>query len=352
MTNGDKLFATRDYFQFFGRTARDHGSPLYARLAAAAAEDDELLAIAARARPGQPSANLLFAAVHYHVLAGAVHPLTAYYPSAGGARTPDDAAAGKFRDFCLERADSIGSLVARGVTNTNEVLRCAALAPAFSFVHAEAKAPLALVELGPSAGLNLLFDAYAYRLREPGGAIIQERWGPSPVVIDSEARSAPPPTPTAPPPVAARIGLELNPVDIRDPHDRAWLRALIWPDRVDRLARLDSALALAQTCPPLDIRAGDASHLLPQALDQLPQNAAPLIFHSAFLYQLDGPSKARIEAALLAASARRPLWRIALDWTGIEGMTPVVLTRYVKGEAHASHLAESNDHGLFLRWLA
>jgi hypothetical protein len=43
----------------------------------------------------------------------------------------------------------------------NEVRRCTLLLPAFALAAGTVRSPLALVEVGASAGLNLLFDRYA-----------------------------------------------------------------------------------------------------------------------------------------------------------------------------------------------
>src|SRR5215470_16613398 len=135
--------ARMDYWRFFSDDARRTGSVLYSKLAAAVGSDAELRALAARARDGQPHANLLLGAVHFLLLRGAKGPLTRFYPSVGGsasAETEDPFPA--FRAFVLSHRDSIAPLIETRVTNTNEIGRSALLHPGFRMIAKEAAAPL------------------------------------------------------------------------------------------------------------------------------------------------------------------------------------------------------------------
>jgi hypothetical protein len=130
-------------------------SELYTCLSAAILEDEELLGLAARVRPGQPPAHVLFGAVHFLLLSGLAHELASYYPTLGGIRGPDADAPRAFRDLCLGQRRAVEELVATRLTQTNETRRCAYLYPGFATVAAAGEGrPLALIELGPSAGLN------------------------------------------------------------------------------------------------------------------------------------------------------------------------------------------------------
>ena len=115
----------RDYWDFFIAESVRQKAPLYVRLAMGVRDDPRLSARAARARPGQPMANLILGAVHFLLLQGLNHGLRAYYRTLN----PDDAprATGNpfplFRDVCLAHEAAIGAMVASRVTNTNEVGR-------------------------------------------------------------------------------------------------------------------------------------------------------------------------------------------------------------------------------------
>lgn len=350
MKFADLEFATpKDYFEFFAREAARGGSPLYERLGLAFNDELILLSLAALARKGQPPANLVLAAAHYLLLQGANHPLKDYYPSLGGARAVDDETIKTFVAFCAAHRREAEALVAERVTNTNETMRLSTLAPGFAHVAARENAPLALIELGPSAGLNLNFDRYEYAYAAPGAAPANY-WGPSPVRIAAEVRGRAPTLPPAPPKIATRIGLELNPVDLAREEDRLWLEALIWPENTVRLARLRAAIAIAQEAPP-PIRAGDASLLLPDALAEAPKDAALVVYHSAFLYQLDDAARQRLDTAIAAAAQSRPVWRLSADGIGCEARFPLVAARHFRGAAEETALADTMPHGAWVNWL-
>jgi hypothetical protein len=138
-------------------------SALYESLCHSLAEDRDLLAIAADARPGQPVPNLFMAAVHWLLMKGAQHPLKDYYPDISPEMTAHGDPYPSFRSFCLEHSEEIVDLVSTRLVQTNVVRRCAVLLPAFAVAMGrDAGQPLSLVEIGASAGLNLLWDRYSY----------------------------------------------------------------------------------------------------------------------------------------------------------------------------------------------
>lgn len=163
-------------FRDFARTAAPR-APLYVRLSAGVAEDPELCALLDGAPPGQQVPVLLFAAVHDLVLRGDAPDLAASYPTAAGVPLPPETAFASFRAACMDHTDHVRRTVATRSTQTNEVGRCALFLPALAMVTPDV-GPLALIDVGASAGLNLLLDRYAYRYT-PGGDV----GGPSPVVL-------------------------------------------------------------------------------------------------------------------------------------------------------------------------
>ncbi|MEE3004786.1 MAG: DUF2332 family protein, partial [Chloroflexota bacterium] len=131
-------------------------SALYESLCHGIAEDSDVLAIAANARPGQPVPNLFMAAVHWLLMRGGEHPVSAYYPDlTPGPVEPGDPYP-SFRSFCLNQREEITALISVRLVQTNVVRRCAVLLPAFAEAIGEARErPLSLVAIGASAGLNL-----------------------------------------------------------------------------------------------------------------------------------------------------------------------------------------------------
>lgn len=324
-------------------------SPLYQRLAEGVAGDPEVLAIAARTRPGQPVPNALLAAVHALLLAGPADPLASHYPSVSTARPATDDPYPAFHRFCLEHRQEIVDLVETRLIQTNEVRRCACLMPALGLVaHAGGGQPLALLEVGASAGLNLLWDRYGYdygsdiRLGDPG----------SPVQLRCTVRDEMPPLPAVLPVVGFRAGIDLNPIDPRDPSAVAWLRALVWPDQPERAALLEAALTLARRDPPRLI-AGDAlTHLAPE-LAEVPETQTPCVMHTHTLNQFSPEARARLEAVLCHASRGRRLWRVGIEGRRGVGHAVLEVVTYAGGvEVGREDLAHCDGHGEWIRWLA
>ena len=151
------------------------------------------------------------------------------------------------------RARTPTSVVAecsRRSLQTNEPLRCAALLPALSGIEG----PIALLEVGASAGLCLYPDRYSYRYRggprpRPGRRRLDGRAASRAVTGDPPLRM---------PEVVWRAGIDLAPLDARMPTDRRFLMSLVWPGEEGRAARIEAALDIAAADPPLLVR-GDAT---------------------------------------------------------------------------------------------
>ena len=204
----------------------------------------------------------LFGGVHYLELAG-IEPY---------------ALSGDWNDFrsALEaRRDFLARFVREQAVQTNEVQRCFALLPAFLVLAAESGAEaLDLVELGPSAGLNLLWDRYAYAYRAG-------RWGSSELLLRGvEYAPVPHDVLARRPAVRRRLGIDLNPVDVTSEHGARLLHAFIWPGRVERAQRLRRAIAILRREPPTLAR-GDYVELLPTVLAERDEEALTVVFQTA-----------------------------------------------------------------------
>lgn len=188
-------------------------------------------------------------------------------------------------------------------TQTNEPARCATLLPAL----ARLPQPLALLEVGASAGLCLAPDRYAYdygRARVPARTV-----SPEAPVFTCRADPATP-IPARNVEVAWRAGLDLDPVDLRDPSAVRWLEALVWPGEEYRLPGLRAACALARADPPRVVR-GDLRHDLERLAAQAPQEATLVVFHTAVLAYVDDPGDRAAFAATVA--------RAGATWIANEG---------------------------------
>jgi hypothetical protein len=323
-------------------------STLYERLALGIADDPELLAIAARARPDQPPPNLLLAAVHLLLLKGAHHPLAAYYPSISPSADPYADAFPAFRDFCLQQREPLIALLDTRIVQTNEVRRSACLLPAFGKVARRFGRPLALVELGASAGLNLLFDRYQFDYGD--GRQYGDVASPVLIVCASHGHRVPP-LPRQLPKVAWRVGLDLHPVDLRDPEEALWLRALVWPDHRIRAAVLERAIEVARNDPPR-LLPGDALELLPEVLAEAPPDAALCVFHTHTLNQLDESARARLTAILEDHATHRDLGRVSIERLGTPEPPRLELVTYASGQRTEQHLANCDPHGGWIDWVA
>ncbi|HEY0069586.1 MAG TPA: DUF2332 domain-containing protein, partial [Chloroflexia bacterium] len=267
----DRNSTMAERFRRMAKDQFDGYSPLYERLAQGVADDPDVLAVVSEVGHGKPVLPLLLlGSVHYLLLKGAEHPLAAYYPSVVGYdRKPQDGDPyPAFHDFVLANRREIERLVQTRIVQTNEVQRCACLLPVFGLVYAEAlERPLALVEVGSSAGLHLLWDKYGYSYG-PG-----TRYGDpnSPVQLNCELKGRfTPPTPDPFPRVGYRAGIDLDPIDVRDPDQVLWLRALIWPEHRERAELLERAAGIARQDPPRLLK-GDMFDLLPQAVQSAPR---------------------------------------------------------------------------------
>jgi hypothetical protein len=326
-------------FELFTRVS----SPLYSGLSARLLDDPELLELAAEAPVGQPPPNLLFAAVHFLLLQGVKHPLARLYPSLNGGRHVGEDPFPAFRDFCLSNRAAVVELIHSRRVQTNEAGRSSALQPAFAVVAARSGLPLSLVEIGSSAGLNLVGDRYRYSYGGPETGAHD-----SPVLIECRLRGELRP-PTSIAPVAWRLGIDREPVDVSDPEQALWLRALVWPDQPWRAEILLHALEVARRDPPPLLRA-DALEVLPGVLAGVPDQAALCVFSSFTIYQFRPEQRERLEAQVEAAARSRPVYRVRLEW--FPGEKPFLDLDQLEGDRRThTRLAAAHDHGLWLEWL-
>jgi hypothetical protein len=341
--------ATR--FRTWAFTEVEETSPLYHRLALEIAEEPALLALAGHAPAGQPPANLFLAAVHFLLLKGMDDPLAGFYPSLVAQAQAPEVAFPAFRAFCLANGEAIAQLLATRLVQTNELRRCAYLLPALSRTAELAGGrPLALVEIGSSAGLNLLFDRYTYAF-DIDGRSVQAGAVASTVFIDSRVEVAEGTfLPLSMPAVASRLGIDLKVLDLADPDDALWLRALIWPEHAERAARLAHAVALWRATPP-QLLEGDAVAQLPGVLDALPPSAAPVVIHTHVMNQFTPEQRHALDDAIRTAAYEQTVYRIGNDFGGGSlKHYPLRLMGYSPGGIEERVIAHVDGHGRWIRW--
>ena len=261
------------------RRYRDYGalverrSPLYAELARGVAGDAAALALLATLPLGKRQPLLVFGA------ARALFGDPGNWP--------------ELRTVLREHGEEVTGLVRRRATQLNEPNRCATLLP----ILARIPGPLALLEVGASAGLCLLPDRYAYDY--DGGPRVNPG-APGPVL--QCAVRGPVPVPARAPEVVWRAGLDLSPIDVGDDAAVAWLEALIPPDEPDRLERLRAAVALARRDPPPVVE-GDLRRDLPALAASAPPGATLVVFHSGVLAYLGDADRVAFAATVRSLGA-------------------------------------------------
>ena len=253
-------------FRDFAVVVPRDGGVTYAAICRAAAEDEDVLSLLAGAPIPQRRPLLLLAAVHFLLLSGTEHPLAEFYDTVRLVRglsdgpPPAGGVAPAFADFCRAHRAELERLIATRSTQTNEVGRCSGLLPGLCHIAAQYgwEEPLSILDLGTSAGLNLLFDDYAYTYRAAaGGALRTAGVADSPVALECTARDDLTDLPELRLPlIADRVGLDLAPVDPFSDDEARWLLACLWPDNLARFGRLRAALAnvRAASHPPRLVR--------------------------------------------------------------------------------------------------
>jgi hypothetical protein len=273
------------------------------------AATDDLLRLAARARPEQYPTYLFFGAVQHVLLRGVDHELATFYPSIVGARARPAADAGPaLVSFCATYEAELTQLLRTRLVQTNHVQRALGLRLGLSVIAREVSQPIHLVEIGASAGLILRFDRYGY-------VVGDQRFGDqhSPVQVQAQwYGSLPVPDLDALPQLASVTGVDLRPIDARDPDTRRWLEALIWPENHHQRELLSRALALVATDPPL-IRAGDAVEVCPAIARDLPPGSPRVVFHSATRIHIHKDHLDDFDRAIDSFGDGGPLYRLSVE---------------------------------------
>lgn len=253
------------YRRFVVREVRGH-SAVYEETAERIAGDPELIALIEGLPQPKRQPNLLLASVRF--LGGPVGD----YPA--------------FRTWLTTHWDRVRATVLRHRTQTNEAGRCAVLLP----LLASLPQPLALIEVGASAGLCLYPDRYRYLYDE------RPPLGPADSPVSLPCRTTGPvPFPERPPSVVWRAGVDLNPLDVRDADQVRWLECLIWPEQTHRLDRLRDAVRIVRAEPPHLVR-GDLNRTVRELVARVPRGATPVVFHSAVMpYLSEGERQAFTE---------------------------------------------------------
>jgi hypothetical protein len=186
---------------------------------------------------------------------------------------------------------------------TNEVQRSWVLLPLLLRVARRMGAEaFDLVELGPSAGLNLVWDRYGYRYEAGEWANDDARlW-----FEGEERRPVPEELLEQRPTVRARIGIDRAPIDVTSEHGARLLRAFVWAGQDERLRRLDQAIEALRADPPELVR-GDYVQALPDVLAGLPSDGLTVVFQTASFGYIGDEGRARVRSVLEETGKERQL---------------------------------------------
>jgi hypothetical protein len=307
------------------------GSPLYADLARRHADDPLVAEIAGDHKPPWEIPLRLFGGVHFLALSG-----------------EEGDPWSRFGDVLRERRVWLAEFVSTQPVQTNEVQRSWALLPAF--LSAADGRPLHLIELGPSAGLNLLWDRYRFEYDDV-------RWGleESPVRLRGEARHGPPPELLGcEVEVEERVGIDQAPIDVGDERQALLLQCFVWADQTERLERLRRAVEVARQNPPRLVQ-GNYVELLPELLARRDRSALTVVFNSATTSYLRREDRARLAEEIERAGRDGSLAWISYEFLDEEPRDAhfegFALDLRVWPDGRARRLARLDGHGNRMTWL-
>lgn len=337
----DMELLSKRFSRFADKECKD-SSPLYEFLSRCIAFDKEMLELAAHAREGQPVPNLLLGSVHYLLMSGYHHPLRYYYSSLtkhpkamGGVFEP-------FKHFCREYRKEIVHLMIEKRVQTNEVSRSAYLYPSFCRIYELSGKPLALIELGSSAGLLLFWDQYSYSYGtgklygSPNSEVqitAEVKGSLSHALLDHS------------PLVTKRIGIDLHRIDMKNVDDYLWLKALIWPEHEHRAVLFEKAARRIINRDAVMLE-GDGVILLPELIESCPANAAVCVYHTHVANQMSVESKQQLLRLIQNAGRSRDVFHLYNNvWDA-----DLHLDYYINGKAHKEVLASTDGHGRSFEW--
>lgn len=272
-------------YRHFAESEAQGESECYRLWALGVAADTEVRALIAELPEDRRQPNLVFAAAR----------------ATGAAPTTNAGSYEQFRASLIGRWPAVRAMARHRRTQTNEAGRCAVMLPWL----ASLPQPLALLEVGTSAGLCLFPDRYSYRYtRADGIRRIDPADGPSAALLNCRTGGSVQ-LPAAVPDVVWRAGVDVNPLDVCDDDQMDWLRTLVWPGQRHRLDTLNAAIDIVRRDPPRIVRcapgepavepgvAPGVDTAVARLAQQAPSDATLVIFHSAVLPYFEAGHRAR-----------------------------------------------------------
>ena len=312
--------AVADRYLLFAKSEAVGLSPLYEALAVAVATHGPTLDFLLTVPQPKQQPNLLFAAVRW--VCG------------------DPSDSDQFFEFLHSRLSEVRDVMLARSVQTNEPGRCASILP----LLAQVPSPIALIEIGASAGLCLLPDKYGYRY---GTTTVGTNELVFPCDVDTNT-----PVPQKLPEIAWRAGLDLNPVSLEDEDEVRWLECLVWPEHHARLSRLRTAINIARSTP-VRVERGDLRYDLEGLVAEAPVDCHAVVMHSAVLAYVP---RSDVESFIAKMD------RLNCDWISNEAANVLQFTSRVRDRdrtlssfvlsMNKTPVATTSPHGEWLEWIA
>ncbi|TCC37962.1 DUF2332 domain-containing protein [Kribbella speibonae] len=372
-------------YRRFGEGDALKTSPLYARMAIALSESPEALRVIENAPSRRRHPTVVLAALHDLALSGQAPDLAAAITAATAATatstTTATSAATATSASSGPVARDVGGLELVGAVGVGVILRDgelvldvggrrkvrgdeggrhAVLYPAIAEVARRVGAgSVGLIDVGRPAGLNLTVDrvgiSYSNEqtLGDAGSAVQVSASVVGEGLVPLRAM----------PEVAARVVVDVDPVDVTEVDEARWLRACVPPDHVERLARLEAELALAEAAPPVLVRGG-VVEVLPEAIASVPDDVLPVVITTWALSGLDLEGRLRFLQRLDEAATKRPVAWVSVEGVGVAPGMPTFGDRRASGHSivglgvfdhaslHATGVGRCWLRGEMLAWLA
>ena len=336
-------------FTAFGIDECQSSSKLYHQLVGRIAADHEMLELAAHVTTGQPIPNSFLASVHYLLLLDPTLPLARYYPSVSGLAS-EEIPYDMFRAFVIENKKQIIDLISTRLVQTNVIGRCSYMAAIFSKIIADHPTQhVTTIDIGTSAGLTLNWDQYEYHYSN--GMTI----GHSEAKVNSEIRGGELQPFSLPQQAIRKIGIDQNVIDPTDPADARWLRALIWPDQLERFAAMEAALQI-DDLKRIEFIEADGVSDFERVIASVPKDDLLIVYCTHAMYQFPMEIRTDFWEMMDRQGGKRDMYFLLVE--GIQSLrqkyisenSVAELTSYTGGAKTQQLMAEANSHGKWFIW--
>lgn len=321
-----------------------HESPMYKWLSKKISEDVDLLLIAEKGNHQQPIPNLFLAAVHYLLFKYPIFDLIKFYPSQGGIFSESEDFFQSFKKFAIQNESEILKILETKSVQTNEVRRCGPLISALSLIaEANDNSQITLIDVGTSSGLNLLMDKYKYIFN---GLVFGN--SESELTISCSIRGSMTPQISIPK-IIRRYGIDINPIALTQPEELLWSKALIWPDQVERIDRLEKAMKI-RLQHNVELLKTFENEALIKVLSSHNDSSLLCIMHSFTLNQFSENQRHDFVETIKKHSSQRTIWKVSLEWIGTES-PELKIQKFSNGDLQSDiSVAYCHGHGEWIEF--